>query len=405
MKNKTICVIGLGYVGLPIAALLANKGFIVNGFDTNDKVVSKINSGELHIFEPGLKKFVNSALKKNLKFYSKIKKSNIYIICVPTPIKKNNNQIKPDIKHVLKASQSIISLIKPGDFIILESTSPVGTTKKIKDLLIKKGINIKDIKIAYCPERVLPGKTIKELLMNDRIVGGVNELSTKKISNFYRVFVKGKVFESDAATAEMCKLMENSYRDLNIAFANELSIICDKQNINAWKLIQLANKHPRVNILQPSVGVGGHCISTDPWFVISKDKKNTNLMRTARELNETKSKWVFNKIKMVADHFYNNFKLKPIIVCLGLSYKANIDDLRESKALEVVQGLISKKYNVLAVEPNIKSYNNLPIVSIAKAKKRGHIFCVFVKHKEFLTPNIKSFLKKRKTLDFCGLLN
>ena len=405
MKNKTICVIGLGYVGLPIAALLANKGFIVNGFDTNDKVVSKINSGELHIFEPGLKKFVNSALKKNLKVYSKIKKSNIYIICVPTPIKKNNNQIKPDIKHVLKASQSIVSLIKPGDFIILESTSPVGTTKKIKDLLIKKGINIKDIKIAYCPERVLPGKTIKELVMNDRIVGGVNELSTKKISNFYRFFVKGKVFESDANTAEMCKLIENSYRDLNIAFANELSTICDKQNINVWKLIQLANKHPRVNILQPSVGVGGHCISIDPWFVISKDKKNTNLMRNAREVNDKKSKWVFNKIKILADHFYDEFKLKPKIICLGLSYKANIDDLRESKALEMVQELISKKYNVLAVEPNVKSYNSLPIVSIEEAKKKGHIFCVFVKHKEFLVPNIKSFLKKKKTLDFCGLLN
>lgn len=406
MKKKTVCVVGLGYIGLPTAAILANNGFNVNGIDINKNVVNTINQGNIHIVEPKLKKYVQLAVKKKkLKAFTKIKESNIYIICVPTPIKKKNNIYSPDTTFVTKAIRNIVPFIKSGDMIILESTSPVGTTEKIRNIIANNNINIKDIHIAYCPERVLPGKIIKELINNDRIIGGLNFESAKKIANFYRLFVKGKVFETDMKTAEMCKLTENSYRDLNIAFANELSIICEKQGINVWDLIKFTNKHPRVNILQPGIGVGGHCLAVDPWFIISKDKKNTKLIRTAREVNSYKSQWIFKKIKKLADDYYKKNRSKPKIVCFGITYKPDIDDLRESKSLEVVEKLISEKYQVLVVEPNIKSYKNLTFVKIHEGLNNGNIFCILVKHKEFLLPQIIKNLKKYEALDCCGLLN
>ena len=276
MNKKTICVIGLGYIGLPTAALIANKGFEVSGIDINEDIVLKINKSEIHIVEDGLKAYVKSAISSGkLKAFNKIQQSDVYIICVPTPFQdkdKDKDIPKPNIDYVLSATKSIAQYIKPGDLIILESTSPVGTTEKVQQTLINCGANLEDVHIAYCPERVLPGKIMTEIVENDRIVGGLTSIATKKAKDFYRFFVNGNILETDAKTAEMCKLVENSFRDLNIAFANELSMICDNQGINVWNLIKLANKHPRVNILQPGTGVGGHCIAVDPWFIVSQNK-------------------------------------------------------------------------------------------------------------------------------------
>ena len=280
MIKKTVCVIGLGYIGLPTAALLASKGYSVSGVDTNNSIVKNVNKGKIHIIEADLDKFVKSAIsKKKLKAFKEIQPSDIYMICVPTPFKKIGKIPEPNIDYVISATKNIAPFIKSGNLIILESTSPVGTTDKIKQTLIECGVELEGVHIAYCPERVLPGKIMSELVENDRIIGGITPISTKEVSKFYKIFVNGNIFETDAKTAEMCKLVENSFRDLNIAFANEISMICDKLSINVWDLIKLANRHPRVNILKPSTGVGGHCISVDPWFIIYKDIKNTKLIR------------------------------------------------------------------------------------------------------------------------------
>jgi len=406
MKTKNICVIGLGYIGLPTAALLANKEFLVSGVDINKDVVSTINEGKIHIVEADLDVFVKSAISTGqLKAFTEIQLSDVYMICVPTPLHKNKNMSKPNIDHVLAATKSIAPFIKSGDLIILESTSPVGTTKKIQQTLIDYGANLEDVHIAYCPERVLPGKIMTELVENDRIVGGLTSISTKKVRDFYRLFVNGNILETDANTAEMCKLAENSYRDLNIAFANELSMICDKLNINVWDLIKLANKHPRVNILQPGTGVGGHCIAVDPWFVISKDIENTKLIRAARNVNDHKTKWVIDKIKNVATKYFSKTGVKPKIVCLGLAFKPDIDDLRESKALKVVETLLEEGYETSAVEPNIQSHRNLPLLNLSDGIEKADIICVLVKHHEFLQPVIKEKLINCEALDFCGVLS
>ena len=298
MKKKSICVIGLGYIGLPTAALIANKGFSVSGVDTSQQVISALNQGDINTVEADLSKFIKSAISSGkLKFFSNIQQSDVYMICVPTPLNIIKDKPHPNIDHVLEATKSFASFIKPGDLIILESTSPVGTTEKIQKILSNYTANLEDIHIAYCPERVLPGKIMTEIVENDRIVGGINSVSTKKIKEFYSSFVKGKIFGTDAKTAEMCKLAENSFRDLNIAFANELSIICENNEIDVWNLISLANKHPRVNILNPGAGVGGHCIAVDPWFIISENYENANLIRKSREVNNYKTKWVIDKIK------------------------------------------------------------------------------------------------------------
>jgi len=403
MNKKTVCVIGLGYIGLPTAALIANKDFEVCGIDTDEDIVSKINKGEIHIVENGLQAYVKSAISSGkLKAFNKIQKSDVYMICVPTPFHSKDKDIpEPNIDYVLSATKSIAQFIKPGDLIILESTSPVGTTEKIKEILKNCGANLEDVHIAYCPERVLPGKIMTELVENDRIVGGLTPISTKKVIEFYHLFVSGNIFETDAKTAEMCKLAENSFRDLNIAFANELSMICDKQGINVWNLIELANKHPRVNILQPSTGVGGHCIAVDPWFIVSQNKEEAKLIQTAREINNYKTKWVIDKIKSDVDS-YSKDGVKPKIACLGLSFKPNIDDLRESKALEVAETLLAEGYEVIAVEPNIKSYKNLKILNIFDAIDQADLICLLVKHREFLEPEVKKKLMKFEVLDFCG---
>ena len=406
MNKKTVCVIGLGYIGLPTAALIANKDFEVCGIDVDEDIVSKINKGEIHIVENGLQAYVKSAISSGkLKAFNKIQKSDVYMICVPTPFHSKDKDIpEPNIDYVLSATKSIAQFIKPGDLIILESTSPVGTTEKVQQTLINCGANLEDVHIAYCPERVLPGKIMTEIVENDRIVGGLTSIATKKVIEFYRLFVSGNIISADAKTAEMCKLAENSFRDLNIAFANELSMICDKLGIDVWNLIKLANKHPRVNILQPGTGVGGHCIAVDPWFIVSQNKEKAKLIQTAREINNYKTKWVIEKIKSNVDsNPKNGVKLK--IACLGLSFKANIDDLRESKALEVAETLLAEGYEVISVEPNIKSHKNLKILNLFDAIEQADLICLLVKHREFLEPEVKKKLMKSQVLDFCGVLS
>lgn len=405
MKKKTVCVIGLGYIGLPTAALLANKGFSVLGVDVKEEVVSIINEGKIHIIETDLEAFVKSAiLKGQLKVSSKIHTSDVYIICVPTPFHKNSDIPEPNLDYVLSATKEIAPFVKSGDLIILESTSPIGTTKKIQQTLIDRGVNLQDVHIAYCPERVLPGKIMTEIVENDRIIGGLSLISTKKIADFYRIFVSGDIFETDAKTAEMCKLAENSFRDLNIAFANELSMICDKQEINVWDLIRLANRHPRVNILQPGTGVGGHCIAVDPWFIISQDIENTKLIRSAREVNNYKTKWVIDKIKNAAAKHLLKSGVKPKIAILGLAFKPDIDDLRESRALEVAETLLFEGYTIYVVEPNIQTHKKFLISNLKNAIEHSDIICALVKHREFLNPEIKEKLIKSNILDFCGCL-
>jgi len=406
MIKKTVCVIGLGYIGLPTAALLASKGYSVSGVDTNNSIVKNVNKGKIHIIEADLDKFVKSAIsKKKLKAFKEIQPSDIYMICVPTPFKKIGKIPEPNIDYVISATKNIAPFIKSGNLIILESTSPVGTTDKIKQTLIECGVELEGVHIAYCPERVLPGKIMSELVENDRIIGGITPISTKEVSKFYKIFVNGNIFETDAKTAEMCKLVENSFRDLNIAFANEISMICDKLSINVWDLIKLANRHPRVNILKPSTGVGGHCISVDPWFIIYKDIKNTKLIRKAREVNNLKTKWVINKIKKIADNHFRKTGSKPKIACLGLAFKQDIDDLRESKAALVAETLLDEGFKIFAVEPNINSHMKLPLLNFSNAIEQSDIVCILVPHREFLHLQAIDQLNKCGAIDFCGILS
>ncbi len=303
MNPQSIIIIGLGYIGLPTAALLASRGYTVVGTDVDKNVVETINQGKTHIVEPELDKCVRSAVNDGrLRASTSPQKGDVYIICVPTPFHEGAAVPTPNIDYVLAATKNIAPFLKPGDLVILESTSPVGTTEKMYCLLRDSEVRVDDIHMAYCPERVLPGKIMTELVENDRVVGGVTPAAAKAVAEFYRTFVRGEVLETDAKTAEMCKLIENSFRDVNIAFANELSLICDKEGINVWDLISLANRHPRVGILQPGTGVGGHCIAVDPWFIVARDPDNAKIIRMAREVNNYKTGWVIEKIKIaIAD--------------------------------------------------------------------------------------------------------
>ncbi len=403
-EKKKVCVIGLGYIGLPTAALISNLGYEVVGVDINQSIVDSVNSGNVHIVEPDLDKYVQeSVLSNKLKAYTKPKESDVYIICVPTPFKYENAIPLPNIDFVIDAAESIKDLIKEGDLIILESTSPVGTTRKIYDLIETSGVDIEKVSIAYCPERVLPGKIIQELINNDRIVGGVNKKSTEIISDFYETFVNGNVLRTSDKTAEMCKLAENSFRDINIAYANELSMICDKNNINVWELIDLANRHPRVDILEPGTGVGGHCIAVDPWFIVSNDPDDSKLIKTAREINDYKPDWVVDKIITEVDRISSSINSKPKVACLGLSFKPNIDDLRGSPAAYVVAKLQDENINVVSVEPNIKKHNKFTLCSFEEALE-SDLIVFLVKHKEFLSENNIKMITKKNFLDFCGAL-
>ncbi len=402
-KNKRVCVVGLGYIGLPTAALLSNNGYDVVGVDVNNYVVQTINQGDIHILEPDLDAFVRSAVKAGrLKASTLPQAADVYIICVPTPLNENHTTPQPNIDFVLDASRSIAPYIKPGNLVILESTSPVGTTDQVCAVLRASGVKVEEVHFAYCPERVLPGKIMSELVENDRIVGGLNAIATKEAADFYRTFVSGTVLETEAKTAEMCKLTENSFRDVNIAFANELSIICAREGVDVWELIHLANRHPRVNILQPGAGVGGHCIAVDPWFIVARDELNSRLIRTAREVNHRKTKWVVDQIKMAADNIKDG--KKPRIACLGLAFKPNIDDLRESPALLIAMSLKSQGYDVVAVEPNIEKHDDLDLIEL-NAALQCEVVAILVKHSDFIEENILDQLRSSSVLDFCGVLS
>lgn len=405
MKNKRISVVGLGYIGLPTAALLASQGYKVLGTDISQNAVDTINQGNIHIVEPDLDAFVRSAVAAGrLQASTAPQAGDVYMICVPTPFHGGGAIPQPNIDYVLSATRSIAPFVKPGDLVILESTSPVGTTEKMQEVLCEAGVEVNKIHMAYCPERVLPGKIMTELVENDRIVGGMTPISTKVVADFYRTFVRGEVLETEAKTAEMCKLTENSFRDLNIAFANELSMICDKDGINVWDVIQLANRHPRVNILQPGTGVGGHCIAVDPWFIVARDVENARLIRTAREVNNQKTNWVIDKIKLAAAAATSISGKKPTIACMGLAFKPDIDDLRESPALYVAQALKLQGYDVIAVEPNICSHGNFTIMGLEQALESADVIAVLVKHRQFLTSDAQQQLNSRAALDFCGAL-
>ena len=397
MRNRTICVVGLGYIGLPTAALLANRGYKVHGVEVVQSTVDTINHGKIHIVEPELDTFVRSAVNSgHLKADTVPREADIFIIAVPTPFHEG---FVPNIDYVLAATESIAPYVRAGNIIILESTSPVGTTDQIKALLEQKGVDVSKVHIAHCPERVLPGHIMRELVANDRIVGGITQEATKETAAFYRTFVHGEVLETDARTAEMSKLTENSFRDTNIAFANELSILCDKFNINVWELIRLANRHPRVNILQPGAGVGGHCIAVDPWFIVYTGGEDAKMIRTAREVNTYKAEWTIEKIKNAALTFENEHGRKAKIACMGLAFKPDIDDLRESPALYIAKRLQADGLDILAVEPNIKSHKDFELVPYQDALAEADLVTFLVAHKEFKDLDIET------DLDFCGVLN
>ncbi|MDH5217050.1 MAG: UDP-N-acetyl-D-mannosamine dehydrogenase [Gammaproteobacteria bacterium] len=399
VKEKTVCVIGLGYIGLPTASLLGTKGYKVHGVDVSQKVVDTINGSGIHIVEPDLDILVKSAVGAgNLVASLEPCEADVFIIAVPTPFKDN---YAPDLSYVEEATRKIETYVKPGNLVILESTCPVGTTDEVVGkILSDAGHDIEnDVMIAHCPERVLPGRILIELVQNDRVVGGINEKSTKKAVEFYQTFVSGKVLETNAKTAELVKLTENSYRDVNIAFANELSLISDSENINVWDVIRLANRHPRVNILYPGPGVGGHCIAVDPWFIVNRSPEHAKLIRVAREVNDAKPEWVLNKVRQNASKFK-----KPVIACLGLAFKADVDDLRESPALQIVRQILKESIGeVLVCEPNLKEHSEFALKSLNEAVKYADIILVLVNHKEFMNLSASS-LSEKLVIDTRGIV-
>lgn len=398
-REIKICVIGLGYIGLPTAAVLGSRGYQIHGVEINPKAVETINSGKAHIVEPDLDILVRGVVSTgNLKAHTEPAEADIFMICVPTPLTNSN---KPKLDYVRSATKSIAPFLKSGDLVILESTSPPGTTEMIEQIVLEETEFQKgDILFAHAPERVLPGKILREVVENDRIIGGIDDASTEKAAEFYGSFVTGKLLKTTCRTAETAKLVENAFRDTNIAFANELSLLSDKLNLDVWELIRLANHHPRVNILNPGPGVGGHCIAVDPWFLVDCAPETTNLIRTAREVNEAKPHWVVERVVAKAERFKN-----PTIACLGLAYKPDIDDLRESPAVEIVKELQQRKLGELKiVEPNLESHELFDLVSLDSALEQADIVLILVGHQPFLSI-ANSKLAEKIIIDTCGVMN
>jgi UDP-N-acetyl-D-mannosaminuronic acid dehydrogenase len=403
MSNQKVVMIGLGYIGLPTAALIANNNIHVHGVDINPQVVKTINAGKIHIVEPSLDKAVATAVKNGfLRAAITPIEATTYLIVVPTPFKSKN---EPDISFVEAATKAVIPLLKENDLYIIESTSPIGTTEKMMCYIYSERPELKDkLYIAYCPERVLPGNVLHELVHNDRVIGGINETATQKAINFYKQFVKGNLHPTNARTAEMCKLTENSSRDVQIAFANELSIICDKADINVWELIRLANKHPRVSILQPGCGVGGHCIAVDPYFIVADYPLESQIIGKAREINNYKSFWCAEKVKTAKLEFHLKNGRKASVAIMGLAFKPNIDDLRESPAKYIAQRILQDSHDDICyiVEPNIKEHKVFKLTPIKKAIDNADIIVYLVAHNEFKNLQTK---KDKIVLDFCGVNN
>ena len=397
-KMKNICVFGLGYIGLPTAAMFAHHGANVIGVDVNPHAVETINQGKIHIVEPGLEAIVKKAIDKgNLKASLTPEHSDAYLIAVPTPFKGDDHT--PDLSYIEAVSKALAPLLEKGDVVILESTSPVGATEQMVEWLAAARPDLTfpdyyqpdheaDIFVAYCPERVLPGKVVEELISNDRIIGGMTKESTKKAQEVYRIFVEGDLLATNSRTAEMAKLTENASRDVSIAFANELSIISDKLDINVWELIELANHHPRVNILQPGAGVGGHCIAVDPWFIVNQNPEEAKIIRAAREINDNKPNWVIEKINAEVDKLKEQGVEKPTVAILGLAFKPNIDDLRESPAVNIARYLANQSdIQLYGVEPNIdQDYDfgfPIDLISLSEAILYVDLAVLLVRHREF----------------------
>jgi UDP-N-acetyl-D-mannosaminuronic acid dehydrogenase len=426
MKQVTnkIAVIGLGYIGLPTASILATKGYQVLGVDVNPKTVETINAGKIHIVEPDLDILVKSAVNSgNLRASLTPEEADVFILAVPTPF-KNGDQAGakiPDLSYVEAAADAISPFLQEGNLVILESTSPVGTTERVRDIIAEhrpdmietvtnvsphsKNVShptshLSQIFVAHCPERVLPGQILRELVDNDRIIGGIDRPSAEKARDLYKTFCSGQIHLTNARTAEMAKLVENSFRDVNIAFANELSMICDRLGINVWELIELANRHPRVNILQPGPGVGGHCIAVDPWFIVAAAPEQAQLIRTAREVNDQKPHWVLDRVKAKAERFKH-----PVIGCLGLAFKANVDDLRESPALDITRRLMASGVGeVLPCEPLVNGdFKEFDLFSLEEVLPRADILVVLVDHDEFKGVD-GELLKEKVVIDTRGIM-
>lgn len=393
---------GLGYIGLPTAIIAAKHGVKITGVDINQKVVDMTNQGKIHIVEPGLQELCEEVVKSGmLKASTTPVVSDAYFIVVPTPFKGNH---EPDISYVQAATEAVIPFLKEGDLYVIESTSPVGTTDKMEALIFDKRPELKGkIFIAYCPERVLPGNVIYELVHNDRVIGGINPESTEKAMEFYGQFVQGTLHKTNAKTAEMCKLTENSSRDVQIAFANELSLICNKAGINVWELIALANKHPRVNILWPGCGVGGHCIAVDPYFLTADFPVESQLIAKAREINNYKSFWCAERVQNEMLQFELNKGRKPVVAMMGLAFKPDIDDLRESPAKNIVAKVMESCNNadILVVEPNVPEHKVFKLTNYQEAFNKADIVVYLVAHKEFKTLKNNG---DKIVLDFCGIL-
>ncbi len=412
-------VIGLGYIGLPTAAILAARKIEVVGVDINPHAVNVINAGKVHIVEPELDIVVHAVVADGyLRATTEPEAADVFLIAVPTPFK---NDHEPDLSYVKAATVAIAPFLKKDDLVLLESTSPVGTTEQMAAWLAQERPDLSfphisgehsDIRIAYCPERVLPGRVLRELVQNDRVIGGITPHCSTIAAQFYKTFVEGDCILTNSRTAEMCKLAENSFRDVNIAFANELSIICDELQINVWELIRLANRHPRVSILQPGPGVGGHCIAVDPWFIVNKSPEHARLIRTAREVNDSKPAWVIDKVKSSIFDFLQQNPTKTVrdvtIACFGLTFKADIDDLRESPSLEIAKQVSSMHEGfTLVIEPNIDALpdgfiGKIELSSMERAYEEADVILLLVDHKQFkeLPPDN---LHQRILLDMRGI--
>ena len=425
MSFNTISVFGLGYIGLPTAAMFASKEKKVIGVDVNQHVVDTINAGKIHIVEPDLDALVKKAVDGGfLESTTTPKSADVFLIAVPTPFlptKDLSSIPEPDLSYIKSAAKSVAKVLKKGDLVILESTSPVGATEQMSTWLAEERSDLSfpqthgedsDIRIAYCPERVLPGQVVRELKENDRVIGGMTDKCSQVSIELYKTFVEGDCVVTNARTAEMAKLTENSSRDVNIAFANELSMICDKLDIDVWELINLSNLHPRVSTLQPGPGVGGHCIAVDPWFIISKTPDDSRLIHTARKINDYKPHWVIKKVKLAVAEFLSKNKYKTIkdvtVSCFGLAFKPNIDDLRESPALNITNELATLNFGkLLAVEPNISSLpqslsEKIDLVSVSSALNKSDICVLLVDHAEFKSVS-KSDLKNITVIDTKGI--
>lgn len=395
------CFMGLGYIGLPTAIIAAKHGIEILGVDINPRVVDMTNQGKLHIIEPGMEECLQEVVNKGmLRASLKPEVCDAYFMVVPTPFKENH---EPDISYVEAATCCVLPLLKEGDLYVIESTSPVGTTERMEQLIFSERPELKDkIYIAYCPERVLPGNVIYELVHNDRVIGGINPESTDKAISFYSQFVKGTLHKTNSKTAEMCKLTENSSRDVQIAFANELSIICDKAGINVWELIELANKHPRVNILQPGSGVGGHCIAVDPYFITADYPIESQLIAKAREINNYKAFWCAEKVQNAILKFELEHNRKPVVAMMGLAFKPNIDDLRESPAKYITTKVMQfcNNADILVVEPNVKEHKVFKLTEYKEAYDMADIVVFLVSHDLF---KLLPYIEDKIILDFTGI--